>query len=281
MSGDGGEADLLVSVEDGVATLTFNRPKRLNALDHGPGSMHDRLIEALERFDEDDEVRCSIITGAGRAFSSGGDVSKTGHIESARDWYWFHRAESEHNERLRRLRKPTIGAINGMCYGAALIMAANLDILVAAESAKIGLLETRFGATGVNVLTYHVGPQWAKFLALSGEVVTARQAARIGLILAAIPDDQFVAKVNDLARRIASIPPRGVEMNRQVVNSALDHMGWGAQDDLAIALNSIATAESREARAANGKLFSELREEGWDAYKAARDEPFQPPWLDS
>ena len=132
-----------------------------------------------------------------------------------------------------------------MCYGAALIMAAHLDILVAAESAKIGLLETRFGATGVNVLTYHVGPQWAKFLALSGEVVTARQAAQIGLILAAIPDDQFVAKVNDLARRIASIPPRGVEMNRQVVNSALDHMGWGAQDDLAIALNSIATAESR------------------------------------
>jgi enoyl-CoA hydratase/carnithine racemase len=273
------EGRLLCTVQDGVATLTLNRPERLNAIDHGPGSLHEELVQTLERFDHDDDVRCSIITGAGRAFSSGGDLSKGAGIESALDWYWFHRTEAEENERLRRLRKPIIGAINGMCYGAALIMAANFDILVAAESAKIGLLETRFGGTGVNVLAYHVGPQWAKFLALSGELLSARKAREIGLVLEVCPDDELSPRVADLARRVASLPPRAVQMNRQVVNAALDHMGWRSQDDLAIAINSIATAEVPHVRAANGRLFSELRDEGWDAYKAARDAPFKQPWL--
>ena len=275
------EDRLLCKIEAGVATLTLNRPKRLNAIDHGPGSLHDELVQTLERLDRHDDVRCSIITGAGRAFSSGGDLSKTAGLTSAQDWYWFHRVEAEENERLRRLRKPTIGAINGICYGAALIMAASFDFLVAAESAKIGLLETRFGGTGVNVLAYHVGPQWAKFLALSGEILSAARARDIGLVLEVCPDEELAPRVQDLGRRIASLPPRGVEMNRQVVNAALDHMGWRSQDDLAVALNSIATAEAPHARAANGRLFSELREEGWALYKAARDEPFKQPWLTS
>lgn len=275
------EPRLLCRIEDGVATLTLNVPERLNAIDHGPGSLHRELGETLERLDQDDSVRCTVVTGTGRAFSSGGDLSKSPSMSSARDFYWFHRDEEDDNERLRRVRKPTIAAINGICYGAGLMMASHFDILVAAESAKLGLIETRFGGTGVNTLTYHVGPQWAKFLSLSGEVLTARKACEIGLVLEVFPDEIFADKVADLARRVASIPPRAAEMNKRVVNSALDQMGWGPQGELSVALNSIASAEIPQARAANGQLFSELRAEGWAAYKAARDEPFNEPWLGS
>lgn len=274
------EPRLLCSVEDGVATVTLNVPERLNAFDDGPGSLHRELVETLERLDGDDSVRCSVITGAGRAFSSGGDVSKSPELVTASDYYWFHVDGGDDNERLRRVRKPTIGAINGMCYGAALMMAVHFDMLVATESAKLGLIETRFGGTGVNVLAYHVGPQWAKFLALSGEVITARKACEIGLVLAVFPDDEYQAKVTDLAHRVAALPYQAVEMNKRVVNSALDHMGWGTQTDFAIALNSIASEEIPRARAANGRLFAELQEESWEAYKSARDEAFKEPWLD-
>ena len=280
IAGSAEEPRLLCSVEEGVATLTLNLPARLNAIDHGPGSLHRELGETLERLDHDDTVRCSIITGSGRAFSSGGDLGRTTQLEGARDYYWFHREEEEDNERLRRVRKPTIGAINGICYGAALMMAAHLDILVAAEGARLGLLETRFGATGVNVLAYHVGPQWAKFLAFGGELLSAGKAQEIGLVLAVFPEERFASKVADLARRVASLPHDAVQLNKRVVDGAMDHMGWGSQGELSIALNSIASSEMRQARAADGRLFSELREEGWDAYKNARDAPFMKPWLE-
>jgi enoyl-CoA hydratase/carnithine racemase len=274
------EPRLLCSLKDGVATFTLNRPDRLNAIDHGPGSLQRELVDALERADDDDAVRCSVITGAGRAFSAGGELKAAGALETSSDWFWFLRQEDEDNERIRKLRKPTIGAINGLCYGAALIMAAHFDILVASDSARIGLIETRFGGTGVDVLAYHVGPQWAKFLAISGELLTAEKAQQIGLVLAVLPHERFHEKVADLGRRIASMPSASVVMNRRVVNGALDHMGWGSQKDLAMAMNAVANGDLPEARAASGRRFSELRDQGWQAFKQARDEPFRTPWLE-
>ena len=271
---------VLYSVKEGVATLTLNRPDQLNAMDHGPGSFQRELVDALERADADDEVRCSIVTGSGRAFSSGGQLGAAGELDSSSDWYWFLHHEDEDNERIRRLKKPTIGAINGMCFGAALIMAAHFDILVASEEARIGLIETRFGGTGVDVLAYHVGPQWAKFLALSGELLTAQKAQEIGLVLAVFPHEVFAEKVADLGRRIASMPAAAATMNRRVVNGVMDHMGWGSQKNLALALNAVANGDGRSARAANGELFSDLMAHGWKAFKEARDEPFRTPWLE-
>lgn len=278
MSGE--EPRILISVKDGVATFTLNRPERLNAMDHGPGSFQRELVDALEHADADDAIRCSIVTGSGRAFSSGGELGAAGALASSDDWYWFLHQEDEDNERIRRLRKPTIGAINGMCFGAALIMVAHFDILVASDAARIGLIETRFGGTGVDVLAYHVGPQWAKFLALSGELLTAQKAQEIGLILAVIPHDDFADKVADLGRRIAALPTAAAAMNRRVVNGAMDHMGWGSQKDLALALNAVANGEGHAARAADGRLFRDLMQQGWKAFKEARDEPFRTSWLE-
>jgi enoyl-CoA hydratase len=270
---------VIYSTKAGVATVILNRPERLNALDHAPGGLYRSMMAALERADQDDEVRCIVVTSTGRAFSSGGDISG-GNKGDAVDWYWFLQESDADNERIRDMRKPVIGAINGFCYGAGLMLAVHFDILVAVETAEFGLIESRFGEVGVDVLTFLVGPQWAKLLVLSGELISARKAQEIGLVTAVFPTATFESKVYDLARRIASVPPTAAMLNRRVVNSAMDLMGWKQQKHAANALNAVIDSVGKEQRAANGRKFSELREQGWSEFKAARDEPFTPRWLE-
>lgn len=275
-----GYSKILYSVRDRVAWITLNDPARLNAMDHGPGSMQREVIEALEAADRDDAVRCMVVTGAGKAFSSGGVMgSGAGHPEDAVDWYRFMATEDADNERIRSLDKPVIGAINGLCYGAAFMMALHFDMLVAARSARLGLIETRFGSVGADVLMYMVGPQWAKFLALSGELIDAPTAKRIGLVLEVVEDDALIARVADLARRVAAIPPTGVMFNRRVLNGALDAQGWHTHKHYALALNALTNSRMHRAASADGRPFRDLMRAGWQDYKTARDAPFQPPWL--
>lgn len=270
---------VLYSVSDGVATVVLNRPERLNALDHAPGGLYRSMMAALERANDDDAVRCIVVTARGRAFSSGGDISG-GNKGSAVDWYWFLDEGDRDNERIRDLRKPVVGAINGFCYGAALMMIVHLDIIVAVETAEFGLIESRFGEVGVDTLAFLVGPQWAKLLVLGGEIINARKAMDIGLITMVFPPETFERKVADLARRIASMPPSAAMLNRRVVNSAMDMMGWKQQKHAANAINAVIDSVAKDQIAANGKKFSDLRKQDWRAFKAARDEPFTPPWLE-
>ena len=263
-----------------IAVVTLDNPGRLNAIDHGAGSMADQLLQALDRADTDDEVRCVVVTGNGRAFSAGGDVDGTGHKEPL-DWYEFLQSNARETERIRDMRKPTIGAINGLCYGFGLILATHLDILVAREDASFGLIETRAGSTGAQTLPFLVGPQWAKFLALTGELISAQKAKEIGLVIEVVPEGNFTAKVMDLAQRIAAMPPEAVMMNRRVINGAITMMGWHSQREFSLALNTVTNLAARDARAADGRLLAEvLRKDGWKAYKAARDAAFEPPWLE-
>jgi len=263
-----------------VARITLDEPGRLNAIDHGPGSMEEEIVRALELVDGDDRLRCTIVTGAGRAFSAGGDMGLAPR-PTPYDHLAFLELTERANERIRTCLKPTIGAINGICYGAALIFALHLDVLVAAESARFGLIETRFGAVGAELLPFFVGPQWAKFLALSGELIGARTAREIGLVLRVVPDDDLTAKVDDLARRVAAMPRYGVMLNRRLLNGAMTMIGWSAQKELAVALNTVTNAMSEHAEAADGRnLQRVLEEEGWDAFKAARDAAFADPWLE-
>ncbi len=225
------DAPVLYSVVNRVATITLNRPERLNAISHGPNSVHSAIVEHLEAADADDEVHCVVITGAGRAFSSGGDMGKPGQLTSGLDWYWFLTAEDVDNERIRQLRKPVIGAINGLCYGAGLIMAAHFDILIASSEARFGFIETRYGGTGIEGVAYLLGPQWTKFLALSGELITAAKAKEIGLVLEVFEPEIFHDKVADLARRIAAMPLQSNIMNRRLINATMNVTGWRAQDE--------------------------------------------------
>ncbi|HUY18784.1 MAG TPA: enoyl-CoA hydratase/isomerase family protein [Candidatus Binataceae bacterium] len=274
-------AHIIYKVDGRVATITLNRPERLNAMDHGPGSMQREVIEALELADLDADVGCVVVTGAGRAFSSGGNLGNAALPVSAIDYYWFLSQEDVDNERIFELRKPVIGAINGICYGAALMMAAHFDILIASEDATFGLIEARMGGTGVDALSYLIGAQWAKFLVLSGELISASKAKEIGLVLEVFRPEIFEPKVYDLARRIASMPRDAVILNRRLVNASLRAMGWGTQKQLARALNSVTNSVGEEAVAADGRKFAEVRKAGWKAFKEARDAPFKKPWLET
>ncbi len=263
-----------------VALVTLDDPDRLNAVDHGPGSMADQLLAALARADADDGVHCIVITGSGRAFSAGGHVSGLDR-RTALDFYRFLEGNAAETDAIRSLRTPTIGAINGMCYGFGLVIATHLDLLVAAESARFGLIETRFGSTGAQTLPYLVGAQWAKFLALTGELIPAAKAREIGLVLEVFPDDRMMDKALDLARRVAAMPHEAVMLNRRVINGALMMMGWDQQREYSTALNTITNQMVAQARAADGRVLSEIMQnEGWKAYKAARDAAFQSNWLD-
>lgn len=262
-----------------VAVITMNDPKRLNVIAHGPGTMAEALLEALGRAEADPGIGCIVLTGEGRAFSAGGDVAGL-NIETAYDYYAFLAGNVLETDRIRGLETPTIGAINGICYGFAFILATHLDMLVAGESARFGLLETRFGSTGAQTLPYVVGAQWAKFLALTGELIGARKAQEIGIVLEVVPDEILLERTMDLGRRVAAMPREAVTLNRKVINHAIDLMGWNHQRDFGLALNTVTNQMSKHARAADGRVLTEvMKTEGWKAYKEARDAAFEPPWL--
>jgi enoyl-CoA hydratase/carnithine racemase len=274
-------AHILFEVSDRVARITLNDPDRLNPISHGPDSMEADIVAALTLADADPEVRCVVITGAGRAFSSGGDDRGLPPMERVTDHLTFLASVDHANEHVRLMNKPIIGAINGLCYGAALMLALHFDLLVASEDARFGMIETRFGQSGVEMLPFWVGPHWAKFLALTGELITADKAKEIGLVIEVLPRSEFSSKVDDLARRVAAMPPDAVMLNRRLINGALTMMGWTAQKQLALALNTLTNATGADATSADGRNFQQvMREQGWQAFKDARDAPFLPPWLE-
>lgn len=270
---------VLYDLKDGVATITLNRPDQLNPISHGPNSMQREIVERLEQADRDDTVGCVIITGAGRAFSAGGPMGKSVPPETGLDWFKFLHQENDDNERIRELSKPVIGAINGLCYGAAFIMAVHFDFVLASKNARLGLIETRFGGTGAEALNYLIGPQWAKFLALTGELISAEKAKEIGLVLEVFSSEELMPKAQELAHRIAAMPRQTMLMNRRLINEGMNADGWIAQKQAGLALNSVINSCFKEHRAWNGEKFSDLLQQGWKKYKEVRDEPFKDPWL--
>jgi len=272
--------NILYDVDAKVATITLNQPDQLNPITHGPGSMHEEMLAAIELAGADDQVHCIVLTGAGRAFSAGGSVRDVEPPETAAGWVGFHTHNNALNDRIRAQPKPVIGAINGLCYGAGLVIAMHLDILVASDRAQFGLIETRFGAPGIDVLPLLVGPQWAKFLALSGELIDAHTAKEIGLVIEVTPHVEFSERVRDLARRVAAMPNDTVILNRRLINGALEVIGWTQQKQLTIALNAISNSVMDRATTVDGRnLIEILKTEGWSAFKQARDQPFEPGWL--
>ncbi len=178
----------------GVAGITLDRPDKLNAISARPGGMRDQILWALADAEDDPEVGCVLLTGAGRGFSGGGDVSGNARRESAAEHQQFLETAEAFHRRLRNARLPIVAAVHGVCLGAALTMVASCDLVIAAASARFGLPEGRIGLVGATSVVPVVGRQWAKFLMLTGETITAARAREIGLVLTVEPDDQLLAR---------------------------------------------------------------------------------------
>jgi len=233
--------ELLYDVKDRVATITLNRPDKLNAMTPRlQRELHDALWEA----DASTEVHCMILRGAGRAFSAGYDISMAGATEDAHaaptgrggegrrgrrdfdDDTWY----IERDQRLRNavldVHKPVIAQVHGYCLAGGTDLALLCDLVVAAEDAVFGFPPVRNQGSPVNHMwTYLVGPQWAKYFLLTGDQVTGTEAARIGLVWKAVPYEQLEAEVEALADKMARIDPAVLSANKRIVNLALELMG--------------------------------------------------------
>lgn len=196
---------------DGVATVTLNRPDAFNALDLTLGR---ELFHVSLEVDEDPEVRCVVITGAGKAFCAGGDVKgfadnlpRIGVLIKELTTY-LHGAVS----RLCRSEKPVIMAVNGVAAGGGLSFALSGDLVIAAESARFTLAYSKIAATPDGSSSYFlprlIGLRRAMELYFTNRVLSAREALEWGLVTRTVPDAEFKASVDALARELAQGPTK-------------------------------------------------------------------------
>jgi enoyl-CoA hydratase/carnithine racemase len=272
--------DITYATDEGVALITLNRPDVLNAISARAGGTRDQIVAALGTAEADSSLGCVLVLGAGRSFCGGGDLTANVRREhSIDDLHFAERADSFH-ARLRNCALPTIAAVHGHCLGAGLLLAASCDLVVAARHARLGFPEGRLGLVGASVLVPVLGRQWAKFLMLTGELLTAAQARELGLVLSVEPDDELVARSLDLARRIARMPREGVELNRRAINTVADVAGEAAARQAALAHDSLTLSMAAHATAPDGRTFrSILEHEGMEGMKTARALQYADNWL--
>jgi 2-(1,2-epoxy-1,2-dihydrophenyl)acetyl-CoA isomerase len=221
-----GDCDLIVKIADGVAVLTLNRPERLNALSR---SMVDAAIAALERCAVDAAVGCIVVTGAGRGFCAGGDVTAMGDASADADRTIEQKVDRQRSiHRLSGLlhasTKPTVAAVNGACAGAGLGIALACDLRLAADSAKLTTAFAKVGFSGDFGITWPLvrmlGEARAKELLYLSDVLTAAQALELGLVNRVVPADDLPGAALQLATRLARGPRVAYRYIKQNVEAA-------------------------------------------------------------
>lgn len=185
--------------DDGVTTLTLNRPEKLNAIDI---PLMVELRDQIERIASDESVHCVVLTGAGRSFCAGHDLESIASGERAPSRHF----ESETVDALERLPQPTIAKIRGHCFTGGLELALGCDLLVATDSATLGDTHGQWGLVpvwGMSVrLPERVGLSTAKQLMFTSRRISGDEAARIGLVDRVCPEEEIDAGVEELAREI-------------------------------------------------------------------------------
>jgi enoyl-CoA hydratase/carnithine racemase len=219
-----------------VATLTLNRPDRLNALTF---EVYAELRDTFRALDAEPNVRAIVLTGAGRGFCSGGDVEDIiGALfgRGPKELLEFTRMTCDLVLAIRHCRRPVIAALNGTVAGAGAVIAAACDFRIAAESAKIAFLFVRVGLSGADMgaswlLPRIVGLTHATELLMTGDFVTAQRAAEIGLYNRVVPQDKIMAEAMALAEKLAKGPADALAVTKQALEleahmtleQALDH----------------------------------------------------------
>ncbi|HYM81254.1 MAG TPA: enoyl-CoA hydratase family protein [Candidatus Limnocylindria bacterium] len=220
----------------GVATVTLNRPERLNALTF---EVYAELRDAFRALDTEPGVRAVVITGAGRGFCSGGDVEDIIGALFGRDaagLLEFTRMSCDLILNIRRCRRPVIAALNGTVAGAGAVIAAAADFRIAAESAKIAFLFVRVGLSGADMgaswlLPRIVGLGHATELLMTGDFMDARRAHEIGLYHRVVPQERVLAEATAWAEKLARGPGAALEVTKRALEleaamdfeRALDH----------------------------------------------------------
>jgi enoyl-CoA hydratase/carnithine racemase len=254
--------DVLLEKREGYAIVTLNRPVVLNAINW---SILRRLKWALDEAEADDDVKAIILTGAGRAFCSGGDLQSRPPEDGlpnppAMDIYM----------KIWSMPKPVIAAVRGFAVGQGVELAGICDLTVAGESAQFGETQIRHGFGPPVLITPFLtaGHKQAKELLLLGEMYDAREAQRLGLVNRVVADDQVLAEAEVIARKLASLSQRTVRQNKVLVNRAFELAGF--REALNYRSDPAVQAVAQETQASDEHIRV-LRERGWEAFRESRD----------
>src|SRR5262245_13599456 len=250
----------------GVATLTLNRPERLNALTF---EVYAELRDTFAALDTEPGVRAIVLTGAGRAFCSGGDVEDIIGALFARDAAGlreFTRMTCDTILAIRRCRRPVVAALNGTVAGAGAVMATACDVRVASESAKIAFLFVRVGLSGADMgaawlLPRMVGLGNAAELLLTGDFIDARRALEIGLYQRVVPQDRVLADATALAEKLARGPAPALAVTKRALDGE--------------AVLALEEAMRHEAEVQAGLMEHPNFREAYEAFRAKREPQFR------
>lgn len=256
---------LAVDAPSGVATITLNRPERLNALTF---EVYAELRDLFPALDADPAVRAIVLTGAGRGFCSGGDVEDIIGALFGRDaagLLEFTRMTCDVVKGMRACSKPIVAALNGTVAGAGAVLATASDFRIAAPSAKIAFLFVKVGLSGADMgvswlLPRIVGLGYATELLLTGDFMTAERAHAIGLYHRVVPQEQVLAEATTLAAKLARGPQAGIAASKQALEAE-------ASMDLAQALDY-------EARVQAKLMEHPDYREAYEAFRAKREPRF-------
>jgi enoyl-CoA hydratase/carnithine racemase len=229
----------LLEVRDGVARITLNRPERLNALTF---DVYRELTDTFAALQDEERARVVVLTGAGRAFCSGGDVRDIiGGLQGrdARGLLEFTRLTCALVRNMRALRKPVIASLNGTTAGAGACIALASDLRIATPEARIAFLFVKVGLSGADMGAAHllprlVGLSKATELLYTGDFITADEACRIGLYNRVVPAEDLEAETRALAERLARGPAFALGVTKEMLNRELDvsldtALEWEAQ----------------------------------------------------
>ncbi len=233
-----------------AAWLTLNRPEKLNALS---SAVLAGLRAGLRRALEDDEVRVIVLTGAGRAFSAGYDISEEveGGAMGADGWHAALAADVDLTMQLWSAPKPTIAAVRGWCLAGACELAMACDMVVAADDAHFGEPEIRYGSGPVTLLMpFVLGQKKTMELLLTGDTIEAAEAWRLGLVNRVVPGADLDSAVGELVAKIAPTPLATLRLTKIALTRAYEAMGLraavNANLDLSAIVNAADTPEQRE-----------------------------------
>jgi enoyl-CoA hydratase len=213
----------LYETEDGIATITINRPKALNALNK---QAVQEISSRLDEAEEDETVKVIVITGAGdKGFCVGLDLKSVKGI-SAVDGMNLSLRGQKLTKKIEELRKPVIAAINGYALGGGLEMAMSCDLRIASDNARMGQTELNVGLIpgwgGTQRLPRLVGRAMAKELIFTAKMIDAKTAKQLGLLNEVVPPDELKSAVKKFAAELLTKPPVGLQLAKQLINSSIE-----------------------------------------------------------
>lgn len=208
---------ILFDVHERIATLTLNRPDKLNAV---TPEMAAAIVDAVKACNEREDIRAIVLTGTGKAFCAGSDI---GELDTY-DTPWTFRNRPDYCDAIRALRKPVVCAINGYAFGGGLETAMSCDIRIAAEDAKLASPEVKLGWIGgggmAYMLAHAIGPSNAALMLMTGDPVTAQQALQWGLVSELHPHAALVDRARAIAATLALRPPIAIQTAKANLRAA-------------------------------------------------------------